>query len=243
MKKTILKVCFVASMVCAFVVPVSATEELINVDDSNYIEVQSGGEEERKINDQIIASFDETTIKQTRGWGESCYPDVPVYKQETNYYCGPACLQMALKHITGTKYSQSSLASTAGTNSTDGTYVYKMRDTLNAKQSTRKYAYTTVSSQSDLQNKVTSSIAREAPVIFHAKTGPLQMYNGKNLGHYVLGHTIYEPASESKVYIAYNDPWDRDYGKGTVYGTHTDTLQNFYKCLTQYGDRYLIYAS
>ena len=66
-------------------------------------------------NKEIISTFDENNIIQTRGWGESCYPTVPTYKQENGYYCGPASLQMTLKHITGTKYSQSSLASSAGT--------------------------------------------------------------------------------------------------------------------------------
>lgn len=33
-----------------------------------------------KENEEIIATFDEKNMIQTRGWGESCYPTVPVYK-------------------------------------------------------------------------------------------------------------------------------------------------------------------
>lgn len=224
------------------IIPSFAQEELPIIDDSNYLEVQSGGEIEIQKNNQIINEFETNSQKETRGSGVSCYPSVPTYKQDENYYCGPACLQMVLKHITDIKYSQSSLASLAETNKSDGTYVFQMRDVLNAKQSSYKYAYTTVSSQSDLKSKIGKSISKNAPVIFHAKTAPLKMYNGKNLGHYLVGHTIYVPGSETTTYITYNDPWYKDYGNGSVYGSHTDTLANFYKSLTSYGSRYLIYS-
>lgn len=223
---------------------VLANDEFIEDDSSNYIEIQSGGAEEREKNDEIVSSFDNGPTIETRGWGETIRPAVPTYKQENGYYCGPASLQMVLKSITGTKYSQSTLASksNAGTTSSDGTYVYKMRDVLNSKQSIYKYAYTTVSSQSDLQTKVKKSIMRNAPVILHTKTGSLKMYNGTNLGHYVVGHTIYAAGIDPTVLLTYNDPYYKDYGKGSVYGSHTDTLSNFYKSLTNWGKRYLIYS-
>lgn len=104
---------------------------------------------------------------------------------------------MVLKSITDTKYSQSSLASSASTTESNGTYVYKMRDVLNSKQSQYKYAYTTVSSQSDLESKVKKSIVRNAPVIFHTKTVALDIYNGRNFGHYVVGKTIYAAGVDS----------------------------------------------
>lgn len=246
MKKGIKKFFLVAlplSMMAMNITSVFADDEFPVDDLENYLEVQSGGEAKRNENKEIISTFDENNIIQTRGWGESCYPTVPTYKQENGYYCGPASLQMTLKHITGTKYSQSSLASSAGTASSIGTYVYKMRDVLNSRQSKYKYAYTTVSSQSDLQKKVTASIAKEAPVIFHAKTGSLQMYNGTNLGHYVVGHTIFDPTYDPGVKVSYNDPYYKDYGKGSVYGNHTDKLSNFYLALTKWGKRYLIYSA
>lgn len=220
-----------------------ASDEFPQDDSENYIEIQSGGIAERAKNEEILRTFDEDNFIQSRGWGESCYPTVPVYRQDNGFYCGPAALQMTLKHITNTKFSQDSLASSAGTTEKNGTYVYKMRDVLNSKQSKHKYAYTTVSSQSDLKRKVTASIAGEAPVIFHAKTGSLVMYNGTNLGHYVVGHTIYEPSYDPTVSISYNDSYYKNYGKGSVYGNHTDTLANFYLALTKWGQRYLIYSA
>ncbi|NLV86415.1 MAG: hypothetical protein GX025_04280 [Clostridiales bacterium] len=39
---------------------------------------------------------------------------VPLYKQETTFYCGPASIQMTLKYANGTKYSQSSIATDTG---------------------------------------------------------------------------------------------------------------------------------
>lgn len=221
---------------------IKASETAMNVINQDYFEVHSGGEYEQKKNQEIINTFDDNVLKQTRGWGESCYPTVPTYKQENGYYCGPASLQMTLKHITGTKFTQTELANCAGTNKDDGTYVYKMSNTLNEKQSKLKYAYVTVSSSLDLESKVTKSIYKEAPVIFHLKTKGLKMYNGNNIGHYVVGHTIYQPSYDPAVQIIYNDPFEKNYGVGNVYGEHTDTLTNFYRCLTEWGQRYLIYS-
>lgn len=69
------------------------------------------------------------------------------------------------------------------------------------------------------------------------------MYNGTNLGHYVVGHTIFDPTYDPGVKVIYNDPYYKDYGKGSVYGSHTDELSHFYLALTKWGKRYLIYSA
>jgi hypothetical protein len=68
------------SMIVMNINSVLADDEFPTDDSENYLEIQSGGEDKRKENEEIIATFDEKNMIQTRGWGESCYPTVPVYK-------------------------------------------------------------------------------------------------------------------------------------------------------------------
>ena len=65
---------------------------------------------------------------------------VPLYKQENNYYCGPASVQMVLKYF-GYTATQSKLGSIMNTNSSDGTYVYQIANGLNSYLGSGKYAY------------------------------------------------------------------------------------------------------
>ena len=101
MKKGIKKFFLVAlplSMMAMNITSVFADDEFPVDDLENYLEVQSGGEAKRNENKEIISTFDENNIIQTRGWGESCYPTVPTYKQENGYYCGPA--SVSYTHLT-----------------------------------------------------------------------------------------------------------------------------------------------
>ena len=60
--------------------------------------------------------------------------------QTTNYTCGLACTQMALKNINGTLPSESVLLSELGTTSSAGTNPNKIPEVLNAHQSRGTYA-------------------------------------------------------------------------------------------------------
>ena len=61
--------------------------------------------------------------------------NVPTFQQETSYWCGPACIKQSIHYINGSSASQSTYASSMGTSSSIGTYVYKMVDELNKRQS------------------------------------------------------------------------------------------------------------
>ncbi|MDD4402401.1 MAG: C39 family peptidase [Desulfitobacteriaceae bacterium] len=164
--------------------------------------------------------------------------NVPTYKQEKSYWCGPACLQMVIKYVTGSKISQETLATEAGTTSTKGTYVYKMAETLRAHSVNSKY-YSVY--DVDFDTTFRSSLDKDIPAIAHLCTRYLPAYNGKNYGHYVVlrGRYIYindpgiEPQSveetcgvvmtqplAERIYISelyYTDPYD---GLTGVYGRH-----------------------
>lgn len=162
--------------------------------------------------------------------------NVPTYKQEKSYWCGPACLQMVIKYVTGSLISQATLASEAGTTPTSGTYVYKMAETLRAHSVNSKY-YSVYNV--DFDTTLRSSLDKGIPAIAHLCTRYLPAYNGKNYGHYVVlrGRYIYfndpgidDPQSVEEIcegeiaqaiYINelyYTDPYD---GLPGVYGRHT----------------------
>lgn len=63
---------------------------------------------------------------------------VPVYTQETNYYCGPATTKQTMQYLTGKSDSQTTIAKAMGTtkNGTDGTRIVSY---LNSKQSKARY--------------------------------------------------------------------------------------------------------
>lgn len=146
---------------------------------------------------------------------------VPLVKQETTYYCGPASLKMVLSYK-GKSYSQSTLASYAGTNSSEGTYVYRMKDTLNRILGNR-YVYVNVNDQS-FGNGLVYSIDKDYPVICHVRTGALENYSGADTGHYVVS-TGYIAGFSGNNWVSdvyYNDPHYND----RYYGSHRDTFQN-----------------
>lgn len=164
--------------------------------------------------------------------------NVPTYKQEKSYWCGPACLQMVIKYVTGSTISQATLASEAGTNATHGTYVYKMAEALRANSVNSKY-YSVY--DVDFDTTLRSSLDKGIPAIAHLCTRYLPAYNGSNYGHYVVlrGRYIYindpgiDPQSVEEtcvlgmtqplaevIYINelyYTDPYD---GLPGVYGRH-----------------------
>lgn len=182
--------------------------------------------------------------------------NITTYQQETSYWCGPANIKQVIQYLTGSSESQSTYASDMGTNSSDGTYVYKMVQELNAKQSKFTYAYYEVSSNDTqtVASYIFSNIQAGKPCIFHSQTKYLYLYNGKSLGHYITGRgynfsgittaSVGETETQSTAStnaisgtVYYTDPYSNDYGRGSTLGNHSDSLTNI--CNSMSG-RYLI---
>lgn len=80
----------------------------------------------------LYGTIDESVSRSIDAEWENLEPFIGE-KQETAYYCTPACCQAMLLYLTGTYYSQSDLADSLGTTS-DGTSIYDARDYLNSVQ-------------------------------------------------------------------------------------------------------------
>ena len=126
--------------------------------------------------------------------------------QTTNYTCGLACTQMALKNINGTLPSESVLLSELGTTSSAGTNPNKIPEVLNAHQSRGTYAVRWMGSHvtTDLfkQNLWNTLTSKCSPIV-HVAISESSGWQYNSTGHYLA---IYSMLSDySKVAIC--DPY------------------------------------
>lgn len=207
-----------------------------------YTVLNQGTEEDVKRNEENLKKKKEQLLEISNSAMQRALPsykmlNVPCYQQEKSYWCGPANIKQVLQFLNGSSLSQSTYASDMGTASGVGTYVYKMVNELNAKQSKSTYCYDKIEGsewsvdvlKSDIMNLTNVNL----PSILHANTKYLAMYNGKSLGHYVTVSGYSLPNT-----IFYVDTYYNDYGNGSVLGTHQDTFQNAYNSIS---GRYIIY--
>ena len=177
--------------------------------------------------------------------------NVQSFQQENQSYCGPANVKQVLHYINNTSLSQSQYANDMTNSSGNFAYVYQIRDTLN-KYLPSNDAYTyiprTELTQSQFYKIINANINNRRPLILHANTGSLYMYNGHKTGHYITisGHTITGIINNdySPINIYYVNTDYLNYGRGNVYGEFMDKFNNVYNALNPMysGDvRYLIY--
>lgn len=163
---------------------------------------------------------------------------VKAVKQETNYYCGPAAVKEVLQFINGESLSQYTYANNMQTDSS-GTYVYRVTNELNYRQSRHQYRHQTDLSYDQFVKIIISDILDSdvgVPFILHARTASLYMYNNSDIRHYLVvsgGNMITKKGT-------YIDSWDKDYGRGTVFGKHTDSYLNLYNTISSSG-RFVIW--
>jgi len=199
---------------------------------------------------------------------ESGHISIPLRTQEKYYWCGPASAQEVLDYDWGylstkSKYSQSFLADKMGTNSTDGTYVYKLTNALNQYEySSFLWVYYQISSDettaaNDLYLKTKEDISGYEGLVYHTNTYPYYGYDvwgeryglvgyfdpyskaGHSTGHYVVGYGYIQEDS-GKHRVSYLDSYDGNYGWGTILGRHTIDARNMATCVI-YNAQYIIY--
>lgn len=116
-----------ASNIVGGVIQATAQEE------AEYLESLTD-EDIALINKKIEEAYNVANQNETRAATKLSIPGTfTMYQQENNYYCVPACIKSVLKYLTGTTYSQSSIASAIGTTST-GTSAVNIVPYLNEKQ-------------------------------------------------------------------------------------------------------------
>ncbi|WP_273102413.1 C39 family peptidase [Bulleidia extructa] len=212
--KKIIKVAVITLMVIGFIKPVCAEEMNGFGNPPEWVEKENESrnrEKEREAKNQVSTKSSHIV--------EQKFLSVPVFRQETKYWCGPASVQMIVKYKTGKKVSQSTLASYMNTNKS-GTYVYQIARGLNKYTSSNFYGYKTVY-QKGIYEATKESVNKNYPIVGNVMTKALNSAYKFNSGHYVV-ITGYRyrvqgtPASKSADYLRangenkslyYNDPY------------------------------------
>ena len=212
--KRIIKVAVITLMVIGFIKPVCAEEMNGFGNPPEWVEKENESrnrEKEREAKNQVSTKSSHIV--------EQKFLSVPVFRQETKYWCGPASVQMIVKYKTGKKVSQSTLASYMNTNKS-GTYVYQIARGLNKYTSSNFYGYKTVY-QKGIYEATKESVNKNYPIVGNVNTKLLNDKYPFDSGHYVV-ITGYRyriqgtPASKSADYLRangenkslyYNDPY------------------------------------
>ena len=212
--KKIIKVAVITLMVIGFIKPVCAEEMNGFGNPPEWVEKENESrnrEKEREAKNQVSTKSSHIV--------EQKFLSVPVFRQETKYWCGPASVQMIVKYKTGKKVSQSTLASYMNTNKS-GTYVYQIARGLNKYTSSNFYGYKTVY-QKGIYEATKESVNKNYPIVGNVNTKLLNDKYPFDSGHYVV-ITGYRyriqgtPASKSADYLRangenkslyYNDPY------------------------------------
>lgn len=159
----------------------------------------------------------------------------PINQQLNIYYCGPASMKNALHIINGSSLSQNTYATSMGTTYDQGTFVYKMVEEFNKRQTKNVYGWRTINNDRNRlwEPVLTDLLQYRVPPIVRVDTKYLWKYNGRSMGHYVTitGYSGWQTPSLTEK-LLYADSFYLDYGRGNVFGEYWDTLDNFTQAST-----------
>jgi hypothetical protein len=200
---------------------------------------------------------------------ESGYISIPLRIQQQTYWCGPASAQEVLDYdwsylSSESKYSQSTLASNMGTDTT-GTYVYKVTNALNQYKYNPNFNwiyYLISSDETTAADTIYSfqkyDVSNYEGMIYHTVTYPYYGFDSwgerygligyfnpstttefYNYGHYVAGYG-YSQDSSGRHKVSYLDSYQQNFGWGATQGAHSVDTRNMATCVI-YNAQYVIY--
>lgn len=117
------------------------------------------------------------------------------------------------------------------TNSSDGTYVYKLQMVLIPISGTGKYAYI-YTSELSFGTKIVPSIDAGYPIVCHTQTRKLPHYDGHASGHYVVVNRLFLGTGRlhwrRETILTFNDPNNvsKYYGRYTCTYTEMNSAIN-----------------
>ena len=174
-------------------------------------QVKAAAEKEAEINSKVNIMADPDGVYKTIG--------VPSYKQEKNYWCGPATVKQVVGFLKGSSSSQSTYASQLGT-TTDGTEFSKVDDILNKNQSKNTYVYISIGSYSNWSNKIEYALSKNYPAVLDLKISPSYMpkYTSSVAGHILNVSGVDSTLrTSSSALVRLTDPFDQG-GRGVTLG-------------------------
>jgi len=151
------------------------------------------------------------------------------YGQEQNMSCGAASVRMALKYITGTEYSESTVRSGCGTGP-NGTYLSNMVTYANSMQNSNVYTSQYLANQTTMKNNLYAGITTfDAPPIVGLVESTTYGFPYTGNGHFVTIYGIKSDKSE----MAIADPWAGHVGDSSnmFYSVTASNLHSAYSTL------------
>ncbi len=109
--------------------------------------------------------------------------NVPVYQQETSYWCGPATVKQVVQFIKGSSESQSNYAKLLGTTTsgTDMTVIAEKLRTLTGKN----YVYYSFTQKADWTDKLLWGLNNNMPAVLDIDTRNVSAFPYRSSGHFV----------------------------------------------------------
>ncbi|MDO4541809.1 MAG: C39 family peptidase [Bacillota bacterium] len=192
------------------------------------------------MDDSSLVNTRTVNAAQTNGWVNATN-----VQQKNSYYCGPATVLNAIAgwggYVAGSTNiaKQDTLANRMGTNSSEGTYVYQVKNALNAYLNSptnqHRYDYVLGSSMTTTTflNAMRTMFPYDRSLILHARTAPLSYYNGADYHHYILVTAFNTLNGKTRL----NDPhWNNSY-----YGIRSVPTSEALATVKNYSGRYLIW--
>lgn len=156
--------------------------------------------------------------------------NVTLIKQEKNWYCSFACLEMVLEYLTSTDYKQDDIVAEMGLNGSP--FLYQVTNYLNQELGAGSYQQLTIE-QYPFANSMPYSINKNKPVICLVVPDVLPNYGSTgNGGHYIVvkGYYVAFSGSSSTAVCMYNDPhYSQDH-----YGTFTCEIETMEEALADH---------
>lgn len=163
------------------------------------------------------------------------YLHVPMYFQKTNYWCGPASVEMIIDFYRGSVYNQETYASYMGT-TTNGTDIGQIQRALNNYQSQYHYDIRYVGNFQAMIDKAYYSIRHGAPFIANINTNSLYnqgLWAYPTNGHYIVVRSIYYDRNTERFTGHVNDPWK--------VGKCTKTYQTLYQSVANHWNSSIVH--
>lgn len=112
---------------------------------------------------------------------------ITAFKQETNWYCGPATVKQVVHRINGSSLTQKEYADLLST-STAGTDMTQIPDVVNTCIDEQYYVYSSIGTQDEWMEKIRSGIYNDRPAILDINTEAL--YKQKKFPYTTSGHFV-----------------------------------------------------
>lgn len=167
----------------------------------------------------------ESDIPNRASWMELSTPSsFYYYAQEESYSCGPACVKMAIKYITGVAYAESSIRAGCNTDAS-GTSLSDMCTYINGMQNSNNYIISNYVNKNTMASNLYSGIVQyDAPPIICIYESQTQGWPFNLGGHAV---TIYAAKSDLSAFMV-ADPWGGYDNPNSSYKWYSRTVDELY---------------